>query len=48
MNLLNQNGYDEKELTPLKSSEPINDKYANTDKSASHIAEMLIIGSNMG
>lgn len=49
-NLLNQNGYDEKGINAfekLRTYLMIN-MQTLTDKSASHIAEMLIIGSNMG
>ena len=48
--LLNENGYDEKGITALKKLRTylmINIQTL-TDKSASHISEMLIIGSNMG
>lgn len=48
--LLNANGYDEKGISALdkmKAYLMINMK-TMTDKSASHIAEMLIIGSDMG
>jgi hypothetical protein len=48
--LLNQNGYDEKGINAfekLRTYLMIN-MQTLTDKSASHIAEMLIIGSNMG
>lgn len=48
--LLNENGYDEKGITALERLRTylmINIQTL-TDKSASHIAEMLIIGSNMG
>lgn len=49
-NLLNNNGYDEKGISAfdkIKTYLMIN-MQTLTDKSASHIAEMLIIGSNMG
>ena len=49
-NLLNKNGYDEKSLNAfekIRTSLMIN-MQTLTDKSSSHIAEMLIIGSNMG
>ncbi len=48
--LLNENGYDEKGigmLEKLRTYLMINFQTL-TDKSSSHIAEMLIIGSNMG
>lgn len=48
--LLNVNGYDEKGLNAfekIRTSLMIN-MQTLTDKSSSHIAEMLIIGSNMG
>lgn len=48
--LLNNNGYDEKGISTLdkiKTYLMIN-MQTLTDKSSSHIAEMLIIGSNMG
>lgn len=48
--LLNKNGYDEKGiglLTKVRTYLMINVQTL-TDKSPSHIAEMLIIGSNMG
>jgi len=48
--LLNKNGYDEKSLNAfekIRTSLMIN-MQTLTDKSSSHIAEMLIIGSNMG
>lgn len=49
-NMLNANGYDEKGISgydKLKTYIMINFQTLN-DKSASHISEMLIIGSNMG
>jgi len=49
-NLLNNNGYDEKGISAfdkIKTYLMIN-MQTLTNKSASHIAEMLIIGSNMG
>jgi len=48
--MLNENGYDEKgigSLDKIKTYLMINFQTL-TDKSTSHIAEMLIIGSNMG
>lgn len=48
--LLNQNGYDEKgigKFEKIKTYIMLN-MQTMTDKSPSHIAEMLIIGSNMG
>lgn len=48
--LLNENGYDEKgigSLNKIKTYLMIN-MQTLIDKSASHIAEMLMIGSNMG
>jgi len=48
--LLNKNGYDEKGLSSfekIKTCMMIN-MQTLTDKTSSHIAEMLIIGSNMG
>jgi len=48
--MLNKNGYDEKGLSTfekIRSYIMIN-MQTLTDKSSSHIAEMLIIGSNMG
>ncbi len=48
--MLNQNGYDEKgitQLAKLKTYVMINIQ-TMTDKTPSHISEMLIIGSNMG
>lgn len=48
--LLNKNGYDEKGISTLekiKSYIMIN-MQTLTDRTSSHIAEMLIIGSNMG
>ncbi|MDR0288431.1 MAG: hypothetical protein LBI03_12100 [Clostridiales bacterium] len=49
-NLLNENGYDEKGLgsfEKMKTYLMIN-MQTLTDKSSSHIAEMMTIGSNMG
>jgi hypothetical protein len=48
--LLNKNGYDEKGISAfdkIKTYMMIN-MQTLTDKTSSHIAEMLIIGSNMG
>ena len=48
--LLNKNGYDEKGLNAfekIRTSLMINIQTL-TDQSSSHIAEMMIIGSNMG
>lgn|SRR5690554_3060253 len=48
--LLNENGYDEKginKLEKLRTYMMIN-MQTITDKSSSHIAEILIVGSNMG
>ena len=48
--LLNHNGYDEKgigTLEKLRTYLMIN-MQTMTDKSASHVAEMLMVGSNMG
>lgn len=48
--LLNENGYDEKGINAfnkMKTYLMIN-MQTMTDKTSSHIAEMLIIGSNMG
>lgn len=50
MSLLNKNGYDEKgigSLEKLRTYLMINMQTLK-DKSASHVSEMLIIGSNMG
>ena len=50
MNMLNKNGYDEKgigALEKLRTYLMIN-MQTMTDKSSSHVSEMLIIGSNMG
>jgi hypothetical protein len=50
MDLLNKNGYDEKGISnfeKLRTYLMIN-MQTLTDKTASHISEMLIIGSNMG
>ncbi|ROR27272.1 hypothetical protein EDD66_107186 [Mobilisporobacter senegalensis] len=50
MGKLNENGYDEKGISALEKLRTymmINIQTL-TDKSTSHIAEMLIIGSNMG
>lgn len=48
--LLNENGYDEKGISALEKIRTylMINMQTLTDKSASHIAEMLIIGSNMG
>jgi len=49
-NLLNENGYDEKGIGAFEKTRAylmINIQTL-TDKSSSHIAEMMIIGSNMG
>lgn len=48
--LLNENGYDEKGLSALEKIRTylMINMQTLTDKSSSHIAEMLIIGSNMG
>lgn len=49
-NLLNKNGYDEKGISAfekIKTYLMINIQTL-TDRSVSHIAEMMIIGSNMG
>lgn len=47
---LNQNGYDEKGITAFEKIRTylMINMQTLTDKSSSHIAEMLIIGSNMG
>ena len=47
---LNANGYDEKGITALEKLKTylMINMQTLTDKSSSHIAEMLIIGSNMG
>lgn len=50
INLLNKNGYDEKGISKfekIKTYLMINIQTL-TDKTSSHISEMLIIGSNMG
>lgn len=50
MSMLNKNGYDEKgigALEKLRTYLMIN-MQTMTDKSSSHVSEMLIIGSNMG
>ena len=48
--LLNKHGYDEKGLNALEKLRTylMINMQTLTDKSSSHIAEMLIIGSNMG
>ncbi len=48
--LLNKNGYDEKGLSKLEKIRTylMINMQTMTDKSSSHIAEMLIVGSNMG
>lgn len=48
--LLNKNGYDEKGLSSLEKIRTymMINMQTLTDKTSSHIAEMLIIGSNMG
>lgn len=48
--MLNENGYDEKGISALEKIRTylMINMQTITDKSASHIAEMLIIGSNMG
>ncbi|HHW00441.1 MAG TPA: hypothetical protein GXX36_12910 [Clostridiaceae bacterium] len=48
--MLNKNGYDEKGLSTFEKirSYIMVNMQTLTDKSSSHIAEMLIIGSNMG
>lgn len=48
--MLNDNGYDEKGLRTLEKLRTymMINLQTLTDKTASHIAEMLIIGSNMG
>lgn len=48
--LLNQNGYDEKGITAFEKIRTylMINLQTLADKSSSHIAEMLIIGSNMG
>jgi len=48
--LLNQNGYDEKGITTFEKVRTylMINLQTISDKSTSHIAEMLIIGSNMG
>ncbi len=50
MNLLNENGYDEKGISSLEKLRTylMINMQTLTDKTASHVAEMLIIGSNMG
>ncbi|HHX80156.1 MAG TPA: hypothetical protein GX692_03730 [Acholeplasmataceae bacterium] len=47
---LNENGYDEKGIGALKKlrTNMMINMQTLTDKTASHIAEMLIVGSNMG
>lgn len=49
-NLLNRNGYDEKGLSAFEKIRTylMINMETLTDRSASHIAEMMIIGSNMG
>lgn len=48
--LLNKNGYDEKDISKFAKvrSYLIINMQTMTDKTPSHISEMLIIGSNMG
>ena len=48
--LLNQNGYDEKGISALEKLRTylMINMQTLTDKSASHIAEMMMIGSTMG
>ena len=48
--MLNKNGYDEKGISAFEKIRTylMINLQTITDKSASHIAEMLIIGSNMG
>lgn len=48
--LLNENGYDEKGISALEKIRTylMINMQTLTDKSSSHVAEMLIIGSNMG
>jgi len=48
--MLNENGYDEKGISALEKIRTylMIEMQTMTDKSASHIAEMLIVGSNMG
>lgn len=48
--LLNQNGYDEKGISAFEKMRTylMINMQTITDKTPSHIAEMLIIGSNMG
>ena len=48
--MLNENGYDEKGISALEKIRTylMINMQTITDKSASHIEEMLIIGSNMG
>lgn len=49
-NFLNTNGYDEKGLSSLEKAKTymMINMQTLTDKTSSHISEMLIIGSNMG
>ena len=48
--MLNENGYDEKGISAMEKIRTylMLNMQTMTDKSSSHIAEMLIIGSNMG
>lgn len=48
--LLNTNGYDEEGISTFKKikSDLMINMQTLTDKSSSHVAEMMIIGSNMG
>ena len=48
--LLNENGYDEKGISALEKIRTylMIEMQTLTDRSSSHIAEMLIVGSNMG
>ncbi|NLY88595.1 MAG: hypothetical protein GX085_03105 [Firmicutes bacterium] len=48
--MLNENGYDEKGISAMEKIRTylMLNIQTMTDKSSSHIAEMLIIGSNMG